>query len=88
MVFVGSVLKRLLQCSSRMLITAIWPHVVGRDYVNLNFAQGQQQCLSTHLVFVKCVFKSLLQVPCNRLVTIRLHVVGGVYVEGAVTPHH
>ena len=57
----------------------IWPHVVGGFHPNLDIAQGPQQGLSTHLVFVEGILKRLLQVSCNRLVTIRLHVVGGVW---------
>ncbi len=39
-------------------------------------------------MLVKYILKSLSEGSSDRLVTIRLHVVGGVDVEGAVAAHH
>lgn len=62
--------------------------------VPASYKQAAQRTLrwlanaAAHLILVEGFFKSLPQGFSHWLVTIRLHVVGGVYVEGAVAPHH
>ena len=41
-----------------------------------------------YLVLEEGLFKSFPEGSCHRLIAIRFHVVGGVYVEGAVPPHN
>ena len=46
------------------------------------------QAGEAYLVLEEGLFKGFSEGSCHRLIAVRLHVIGGVYVEGAMTPHN